>query len=116
MDDRNSQCSSTSSSFMLVVIGNFNCQLLLLLIIAQHAENALHKAQGPRKRFGSGKVGSQTSMQQLQGLLPGQNLRQGRHLWGWSGILRGLHVGFSFCSHAYGTVSPLACHIMEKSA
>src|SRR5437588_11288701 len=35
MDDRNSQCSSTSSSFMLVVIGNFNCQLLLLLIIAQ---------------------------------------------------------------------------------
>jgi len=35
MDDRNYQCSSTALSFMLVVIDTFNCQRLLLLIIAQ---------------------------------------------------------------------------------
>src|SRR5437763_3756147 len=50
MDDRNSQCSSTSSSFMLVVIGNFNCQLLLLLIIAQQFQITITTLTRLRKK------------------------------------------------------------------
>jgi len=96
--ERSEETNGTSLAADFIIGGGFAGLLgqLPAIFALDGAENALHKTQGPRKGFGPGKAGSQTSMQQPQGVLPGHNIRQGRQPSEWSGILRRLHLFFSF--------------------
>jgi hypothetical protein len=66
-----------------------NCQPFLR---ETSRKSALHKTQGPRKGFGAGKVGGQTSMQSEEFFVPSYNVCCGHSVVTRSGIMFVLHL------------------------